>query len=121
QALEGADAVICGVSSFGVDWILEEIFPKLDPELPIISVTKRMINDKEGNLLTYPEYWQEKLEEKRIKREICAVGGPCTSYELADHDDSLVCYCGENIDTVNFFKEIFETDYYHISTSTDVR
>lgn len=121
QALEGADAVICGVSSFGVDWILEEIFPKLDPELPIISVTKGMINDKEGNLLTYPEYWQEKLEEKGIKREICAVGGPCTSYELADHDDSLVCYCGENIDTVNFFKDIFETDYYHISTSTDVR
>lgn len=121
EALEGADAVICGVSSFGVDWILDEIFPKIDPNLPIISVTKGMINDQEGNLLTYPEYWQNKLKDKGIDRKICAVGGPCTSYELADKDDSLVCYCGEDIETVNFFKEIFETDYYHISTSTDVR
>ena len=121
EALEGADAVICGVSSFGVDWMLDEIYPKIDEKLPIISVTKGMVNDEEGNLLTYPEYWEMKLKEKGIDRKICAVGGPCTSYELADHDDSLVCYCGEDIDTVNFFKEIFETDYYHISTSTDVR
>lgn len=121
EALDGADAVICGVSSFGVDWFLEEIFPKLDEDMPIISVTKGMIADEDGKLLSYPEYWNKKLEEKGLKREICAVGGPCTSYELADHDDSLVCYCGENIETVEFFKELFETDYYHISTSTDVR
>lgn len=121
EALNGADAVICGVSSFGVDWFLENVFPKIDPSIPVLSVTKGMINNKDGSLITYPEYWIQKLEEKGIRREINAVGGPCTSYELADRHHSLVCYCGNNIEQLKMFKKIFETDYYHISLSTDIR
>lgn len=121
EALEGADAVICGVSSFGVDWFLEEVYPKIDPEIPVLSVTKGMINREDGTLITYPEYWMEKLEEKGIKREINAVGGPCTSYELADKHQSLVGYCGNRVEELKMFREIFGTDYYHISLSTDIR
>lgn len=121
EALEGADAVICGVSSFGVDWFLEEVYPKIDPKVPVLSVTKGMINNEDGSLITYPEYWMNKLAEKGIKREINAVGGPCTSYELADRHHSLVGYCGNNIEELKMFREIFATDYYHISLSTDIR
>ena len=66
EGLDGADAVICGVSSFGVDWFLEEIFPKLDKYLPVLSVTKGMINKEDGSLLSYPEYWEEELAKKGI-------------------------------------------------------
>ena len=40
EALEGADLVVCGVSSFGVDWFADEILPILDENVPMISVTK---------------------------------------------------------------------------------
>ena len=40
EAVAGADFVIGGVSSFGVDWFLNEILVNLDPRLPVLSVTK---------------------------------------------------------------------------------
>ena len=39
EAVSGADFVIGGVSSFGVDWFLNEILVNLDPRLPVLSVT----------------------------------------------------------------------------------
>ena len=38
-AIDGADFIICGVSSFGVDWFKDEILPKLHENVPVISVT----------------------------------------------------------------------------------
>ncbi|NLG24123.1 MAG: glycerol-3-phosphate dehydrogenase, partial [Clostridiales bacterium] len=49
-----------------------------------------------------------------------AVGGPCTSYELADHDQTTVAFCGDDMATLRYLKSLFATDYYHISLSTDV-
>ncbi len=44
EAAAGADFIIGGVSSFGVDWFLENILSELDPEVPVLSVTKGLIN-----------------------------------------------------------------------------
>ena len=82
DAVKGADFVIGGVSSFGVDWFGEEVLPKLPPELPVLSVTKGLMDTPDGKLLTYPAVWEARLAEKGITRTICAIGGPCTSYEL---------------------------------------
>ena len=49
-----------------------------------------------------------------------AIGGPCTSYELADRRHSAVCFCGEDSEILERLKGMLETAYYHISTSTDV-
>ena len=83
DAIDGADFVIGGVSSFGVDWFGEEVLPKLPPELPVLSVTKGLF-DVDGNsplgvrasrpftetkLLTYPEVWKARLAEKGILRK----------------------------------------------------
>lgn len=119
KALEGADAVLCGVSSFGVDWFGEKIFPKLPEGMPVISVTKGMVDKEDGSMITYPEYWTETFEAAR-KLKICAIGGPCTSYELADQDHSHVAFCGEEEEILAFFKDIFSTSYYHVTLSTDV-
>ena len=139
KAIDGADFVIGGVSSFGVDWFGEEVLPKLPEGLPVLSVTKglfenekcRMENVKLGNgewgtgngeraLLTYPELWEAKLAEKGLKRTICAIGGPCTSYELVAHDQTEVAFCGRNMEVLRMMKNAMATDYYHISLSTDV-
>ena len=120
DAVKGADFVIGGVSSFGIDWFGEEVLPKLPPELPVLSVTKGLMNTPDGKLLTYPAVWEARLAEKGIMRTICAIGGPCTSYELVSHDQTEVAFCGRDMATLKMLKSAMATDYYHISLSTDV-
>lgn len=118
-ALNGADVVLCGVSSFGIDWFAESILPIVPENVPILSVTKGMIDKENGEMVTYPHYLLDKLPSDK-KISINAIGGPCTSYELADKDNSAVAFCGDDIDTLRMLKSLFETSYYHISLSTDV-
>ncbi|MEF9918927.1 MAG: glycerol-3-phosphate dehydrogenase [Eubacterium sp.] len=119
EALDGSDLVVCGVSSFGVDWFLEKVIPIIPDNTPMISVTKGMLDGEYGALQTYPEYWEQHLP-KGSKLEIYAIGGPCTARDLADHDHSFVGYCGHNLETLAKIRDIFSTDYYHISLTTDV-
>ena len=120
ECIKDADLLICGVSSFGLQWFCENIIPIVPERLPILSITKGMIDNGEGkgNMISYPEYMQ-RFTDKKLK--INAVGGPCTSYELADLDPTEVAFCGEDIELLRWIKSLFETDFYHISLSTDVR
>lgn len=120
EALDGADMVIGGVSSFGVEWFGEHVLPVIDENTPVLTVTKGLMDTEDGKLLTYPEVWQKKLESIGKKLSLNAVGGPCTSYELVAHDQTEVAFCGNDIKTLEFLKSIMQTDYYHISLSTDV-
>lgn len=118
MALEGADLLIGGVSSFGVDWFWQNILSAIPEGLPVLSVTKGMIERSPGELISYPAYYARQLPGRKLS--LNAIGGPCTSYELADRDQTEVCFCGPDIVRLRAFKAIFETDYYHISLSTDV-
>jgi len=120
EAVKGADMVIGGVSSFGVDWFSDVVLPALPENLPILSVTKGLMDTEDGKLLTYPELWEKRLAEKGLTRCINAIGGPCTSYELVAHDQTEVAFCGKDLKVLKMFKQIMATDYYHISLSTDV-
>ena len=120
EAVKGADLVIGGVSSFGVDWFGEEVLPRIPVEIPVLSVTKGLLDQDDGTLLCYPQVWEARLAAKGIKRDICAIGGPCTSYELVAHDQTEVAFCGKDIEVLRKIKSIMATDYYHISLSTDV-
>ena len=119
-ALDSADFVICGVNSFGVAWFRDTILPVLPDGLPVISVTKGLQDTPEGKLLTYPDLWQRKLDELGRTNPLCAIGGPCTSYELVAHDQTEVSFCGKNMDVLRMIKAAMATPYYHISLSTDV-
>ncbi len=120
EAVKGCDFVIGGVSSFGVDWFLENILAELDPSVPVLSVTKGLINLEDGTLISYPEYWKRSLAKKGIDRQICAIGGPCTSYELVAHDQTEVAFCGKQPEILRMMKAAMSTDYYHISLTNDV-
>ncbi|MBQ9157382.1 MAG: NAD(P)-binding domain-containing protein [Eubacterium sp.] len=119
EAIDGADLIVCGISSFGVDWFADEILPILNEDVPLISVTKGMLDYEDGTMQTYPEYWQTKLPEGS-KLRIYAIGGPCTARDLADHDPSFVGYCGPDFETLEWIRDIFQTDYYIISLTLDV-
>ncbi len=120
EAIEGADMVIGGVSSFGVDWFGEVVLPAVPEETPVLSVTKGMVDYEDGTLLCYPQVWENMLAKKGLKRNINAIGGPCTSYELVAYDQTEVYFCGKDKETLRKLKNIMKTDYYHISLSDDV-
>ena len=120
EAIAGADMIIGGVSSFGVDWFGDVILPIIPEEIPVLSVTKGLVDTEEGKLLTYPDVWEAKMEKMGKMMSINAIGGPCTSYELVFHDQTEVAFCGRDLKTLQMMKEIMATDYYHISLSTDV-
>ncbi len=120
SALEGCDLVIGGVSSFGVEWFGEHVLPKIKDGTPVLTVTKGLMDTPDGRLLTYPHLWKEKLRSIGKELSLNAVGGPCTSYELVAHDQTHVSFCGEDLRVLEYIKSLMETDYYHVSVTTDV-
>ena len=119
-AIAGANLIIGGVSSFGVEWFAEKILPILDEKVPVITVTKGLIDMPDGTLITYPAYWKSRLDAMGKKLDLNAIGGPCTSYELVAHDQTQVAFCGKDMAVLEKLKAIMATDYYHISITTDV-
>lgn len=120
KALAGTDMVIGGVSSFGVEWFGEKILPIIDESIPVLTVTKGLMDTDDGRLLTYVDVWKEKCVSLGKKLSLNAVGGPCTSYELVAHDQTEVAFCGDDMNILKFLKETMQTDYYHISITTDI-
>ena len=119
-AISGADMIIGGVSSFGVDWFGDFVLPKIPQHVPVLTVTKGLFDTEDGRLLTYPAIWEKRLEKLGKKLSLNAIGGPCTSYELVAHDQTEVTFCGADMNILKSLKKIMETDYYHISLSRDV-
>jgi glycerol-3-phosphate dehydrogenase (NAD(P)+) len=117
EALSGADLLIGGVSSFGIDWFMENVLGVIPESLPVLSITKGLMDTEDGGLVAYPH-----LYAQRVKRSLSlnAVGGPCTSYELADRDPTQVCFCGPDMVLLRKFKAMLNTDFYHISLTDDV-
>lgn len=120
NAIEGSDLIIGGVSSFGVKWFAEAVLPEIPDGTAVLTVTKGLIDTDDGRLITYPHFWGEKLASLGKKVSLNAVGGPCTSYELVAHDHSAVSFCGDNMQILEYIKGLMQTDYYHISITTDV-
>ena len=119
-AIAGADVIIGGVSSFGVDWFSDVVLPKIDDKTPVLTVTKGLMDTEDGKLLCYPDVWDARMKAKGKNMNLNAIGGPCTSYELVAHDQTEVAFCGHDLETLRKLREIMTTDYYHISLSTDV-
>lgn len=118
EALTGADLLVGGVSSFGVDWFAENILSVIPESLPVLSVTKGMQDMENGDMIPYPHLYRNRLKNRKLK--LYAVGGPCTSYELADRDQTHVCFCGDDMEELLRIKALFEGPYYHVSLSADV-
>ena len=120
QALIGTDFIICGVSSFGVSWFADEILPILPENVPVIAVTKGLMDDEDGVLHTYLDVWQKKLDALKKHIPLNAIGGPCTSYELVAHDQTEVSFCGKDMQILKMIRSAMATDYYHVSLTTDI-
>ncbi len=118
QATKGANLLIGGVSSFGVQWFGKNVLPKIPKDLPVLSITKGLYANQNGKFISFPEYLStfEGCEGLSLN----AVGGPCISFELADRHHTVVGFCGQDMQVLKKIKELLATDYYHINLTQDV-
>ena len=119
EAVDGSDFVIGAISSFGVDWFLNDILALMDPSVPVLSAAKGMTDLPDGTLISYPEYWERELRARDIDRDIYAIGGPGTAGEIMRHDHTQVAICGRDVAVMRMMKEALTTSWFHISLTHD--
>lgn len=119
EALEGADLLISGVPSFGIDFFAQEVLSRIPDSLVVLSLTKGLEDEPDGTLLPISFAYKRKIAPGR-KLSINSIGGPCISLELCSREQTSVALCGENPDTLAWIKGLLETPYYHIKMTTDV-
>jgi glycerol-3-phosphate dehydrogenase (NAD(P)+) len=120
EALAGAEIVVSGVSSFGVDWFIQTAAPLLNPGIPVIGVTKGLVDKPDGSLEIIPRYIQARLpSEMRSQISLNAIAGPCIAHELAARRQTSVVFTGNDLPTLEGLRRVFATPYYHIWTSLD--
>jgi len=121
QALQGADIIVNGVSSFGMEWFAQTVGPRLRPAAPVLAVTKGLAVQPDGYLKPLPEYLEERLSvESRGSVSLNAIGGPCIAHELAGRRHTCVVFAGPDLETLLRLKRLFATPYYQIWPSTDL-
>ena len=113
--LEGADIIVSGVSSRGVDWITEVLSTRVRAGQRIIGITKGLRVDSQGIIRIFPEVIAEGLPaEIRDSVAIAAIGGPCIAGELAGRRQTCVMFGCDDAAAASELAEIFRTPYYHI-------
>lgn len=121
QGMENADIVLLGVNSQGVHWAADAIAPHLKAGQIVMMVTKGLESSPDGDIMILPDVVYTRLPESiRDVVEYAAIGGPSIAGELAGRVDTSVVFVSRNADILPFLQETFETDYYHIWTSTDM-
>jgi len=85
EALQGANVMVAGVSSFGVDWVTENILPVLPKGVLVVSITKGMLLTDSNTLQIFPHHFAS----KRPDLNFVAIGGPCISFEMFDRRRQL--------------------------------
>ncbi len=116
-ALDGADLVIGGVSSFGVEWFRTDVLPLLKPGSTVLSITKGLNALPDGSLEPFPEM----LSKVRPDVNFLAVGGPCICFELFDRRNTVVYFCGKDFPARSRAVKVLATDYYHPVSTADVK
>lgn len=119
-ALENAEVIASGVSSFGVDWFIRAVAPRLEHGVRIIAVTKGLVDLPDGSLQILPHYIRDRLPASLQGRvSLNAIGGPCIAHELAARRQTAVVFCGPMQADLEGLRRLFATEYYHIWTSQD--
>lgn len=120
EALEGADLVVVGVNSLGVDWAARMLGPLLPPHFPLLFLTKGLAADGDA-LQTLPHRLRAGLPaERRRDVRLNAVGGPSIAGELAERRHTCVVVTGSDGPLIDRLAGYMRTPWYHVWTSTDL-
>jgi len=120
EAMQGAELVVLGVNSQGVNWASDMLGPALSPDVPVVMVTKGLAGD--GHSLTLlPDLLRAGLPAHyRDNVPIAAIGGPSIAGELAARRHTSVVLTSVDQTLLGNLPGLLRTPYYHIWTSTDI-
>jgi glycerol-3-phosphate dehydrogenase (NAD(P)+) len=120
EALQGADLVVLGVNSLGIEWAAQQLQPLLPPTLPVLAVTKGLAGDGE-RLRILPDVFRSGLAAPtRDRIRIAAIGGPSIAGELAARRHTCVVFAGRDQAQLDRLAAMLRTPYYHVWTTTDL-
>ena len=114
------DIIVCGVSSVGVKWFVDQISKNYKNTISIVLLTKGLsildselstLSDKIKNLLK---------KEGHSKVNISAIKGPCLAAGLANKMRTGTVIANNNIEESKSLKEIISTNYYSTEISEDI-
>lgn len=117
---EGADMIIIGVSSAGVEWAIDRLVVALSTPVPILMVTKGLAIE-DATLSSLPAHISNALEERLgFAVPIVAVAGPAIAAEQAAKRNTSVVFTGTDGDAIDHAMAMMRTPFYHTRCSTDV-
>ena len=114
------DIVVCGVSSVGIEWFVNQISKSYKNIISIVLLTKGLsildselstLSDKIKNLLK---------KEGHSQVNISAIKGPCLAAGLANKMRTGTVIANSNIEESQSLKEIISTNYYSTEISEDI-
>ncbi len=120
-AVRDADVVLIGVSTDGVIPVFRKLkeTESFDAENTIIVTVAKGLLEFDDEILTVPEaIWRE---DERVVENTVAITGPSIAREVAKKMPTRVVFSSEGGKAAKQVKEVFETDYYGIEVSSDVR
>ena len=114
------DIIVCGVSSVGIKWFVDQISKNYKNTISIVLLTKGLsILDSE--LSTLSEKIKNLLKkEGHSKVNISAIKGPCLAAGLANKMRTGTVIANNNIEESQSLKEIISTNYYSTEISEDI-
>jgi glycerol-3-phosphate dehydrogenase (NAD(P)+) len=120
EAMSDVDLVILGVNSLGVDWAAEILGPYLEPQTPVVLLTKGLAGDTK-TLDILPNVLRDGLPSRHRDRiQLAAIGGPSIAGELAARRHTCVVLAGSDQAMLDQIADLLRTPYYHLWTSTDI-
>jgi glycerol-3-phosphate dehydrogenase (NAD(P)+) len=120
EAFEGAQIAMSGVNSFGVHWAGKQFASLLKPGMIVLSITKGMEAEENGDLRILPDVLAEEVPpDVREQISWSAIGGPSIAGEVAVRRDTCVVFTSRDADVLEKLVATFRTDYYHVWTNTD--
>ena len=114
------DIIVCGVSSAGIEWFVNQISKNYKNTTSIVLLTKGLsildselstLSDKIKNLLK---------KEGHTEVNISAIKGPCLAAGLANKMRTGTVIANNNIEESQSLKKIISTNYYSTEISEDI-
>ena len=114
------DIIVCGVSSIGIEWFVQQISKKYKKGIPIILLTKGLsILDNE--LTTLSDKIRTLLSKDGYSEiNISAIKGPCLAAGLANKMRTGTIIANQKVKEAQLLKEIISTNYYSTEISEDI-
>ena len=121
EALVGADLILGGVSSPGVDWLADILSTRVKADQHVMMITKGLRIDPEGGITLFPDIIASRFPESiRTRVFPVAVGGPCIAGELAARRPTCVMLGSRDLASAQACAQMVSTGYYHPRPTNDL-